>query len=108
MTSNGLALSRRLPTLVSQGLTHLNVSLDTFDPFKFELMTRRPAGSLDAVLRSLDTAQKLGMQSVKINVVVLKGVNDSQEELRNFVEYTKDRDVVVRFIEVSVLLCRFV
>ena len=60
------------------------------------------------MLRSLDTAQKLGMQSVKINVVVLKGVNDSQEELRNFVEYTKDRDVVVRFIEVSVLLCRFV
>lgn len=41
MTSNGIALSRKLPDLVKAGLTGLNVSLDTLDPHKFELMTRR-------------------------------------------------------------------
>ena len=100
MTSNGLALARRLPRLVDQGLTHLNLSLDTFDPFKFEFLTRRPGGGLDAVMRALDVAQRLpGMQSVKINVVLLKGVNDSREEIKSFIEYTRDHNVVVRFIE---------
>ncbi len=56
------------------------------------------------MLKSLDVAQALGMQSVKINAVVLKGVNDSPEELRRFVEYTRDRDVVIRFIEVGTFL----
>lgn len=41
MTSNGIALSRKLPDLVKAGLTHLNISLDTLDEHKFELMTRR-------------------------------------------------------------------
>ncbi|THV05836.1 radical SAM enzyme, partial [Dendrothele bispora CBS 962.96] len=39
MTSNGLALHRRLPSLIGNGLTHLNLSLDTLDPFKFKFMT---------------------------------------------------------------------
>ncbi|KDN53396.1 molybdenum cofactor biosynthesis prote [Tilletiaria anomala UBC 951] len=104
MTSNGLALARRLPRLVDQGLSHLNLSLDTFDPFKFELLTRRPGGGLDAVLKTLDVAQKLvsagaGMQCIKINVVMLKGVNDSKEEIKSFIDYTRDHNVVVRFIE---------
>lgn len=73
------------------------------DPFKFEIMTRRPAGALDKVLSALDLAQKLPLQSVKLNVVVLKGLNDSPEELRAFAEYTRDRNVVVRFIEVRIL-----
>ncbi|KAK0547626.1 hypothetical protein OC846_003962 [Tilletia horrida] len=97
MTSNGIALHRKLPNLVRSGLTHLNLSLDTLDPFKFELMTRRPAG-LDAVLRSLDTALELGLDSVKINVVVLKGVNDNEDVL-DFVAFTRDKPVTVRFIE---------
>lgn len=100
MTSNGVALARRLPALVDAGLTHLNLSLDTMDPFKFEIMTRRPAGALDKVLAALDLAQSLPLQSVKLNVVVLKGLNDSAEELKAFVDYTRDHSVVIRFIEV--------
>ncbi|OCH89553.1 molybdenum cofactor biosynthesis protein [Obba rivulosa] len=95
MTSNGIALARRLPTLVENGLTHLNLSLDTLDPFKFEFMTRRTGH--DAVLRSLDTALSLGLQSVKLNVVVIKGLNDA--EVLDFLEMTRDRDLSVRFIE---------
>ncbi|KAH7910440.1 hypothetical protein BJ138DRAFT_1136021 [Hygrophoropsis aurantiaca] len=96
MTSNGLALHRRLPQYVENGLTHLNLSLDTLDPFKFEIMTRRPGH--DAVLRSLDTALSCSdLQSVKLNVVVVKGLNDS--EVFDFIELAKEKDISVRFIE---------
>ncbi|KAL9937418.1 hypothetical protein V8E36_003827 [Tilletia maclaganii] len=96
LTSNGIALHRKLPDLVRAGSTHLNLSLDTLDPFKFEFMTRRRG--LEAVLRSLDRALELGMGSVKLNVVVVKGLNDGQDVL-DFVHFTRDKPVTVRFIE---------
>ncbi|KAI0314765.1 hypothetical protein OF83DRAFT_1063232 [Amylostereum chailletii] len=98
MTSNGLILHRHLPALVSNGLSHLNIrlGLDTLDPFKFELMTRRMGH--EAVLRSLHQAlASPGLKSVKLNVVVIKGLNDS--EVAGFVDMTKDQDLSVRFIE---------
>ncbi|KAI6047869.1 hypothetical protein EDC04DRAFT_30339 [Pisolithus marmoratus] len=96
MTSNGLALHRQLPDLVESGLTHLNLSLDTLDPFKFEIMTRRLGH--DAVLKALDAALSCGgLQSVKLNVVVVRGLNDS--EVLDFVKLTRNRDLWVRFIE---------
>ena len=97
ITTNGIALSRKLDRLVASGLTHLNISLDTLDPFKFEFMTRRRG--LQAVVKSIDRALELGIQSLKINVVVIKGLNDRQDVL-DFIEFTKDRPVTVRFIEV--------
>ncbi|KAH7886038.1 molybdenum cofactor biosynthesis prote [Phlebopus sp. FC_14] len=96
ITSNGLALHRRLPGFAQQGLTHLNLSLDTLDPFKFEIMTRRRGH--DAVLRALEVALTCpGLQSVKLNVVVVKGLNDG--EVLDFVELIKDKKLSVRFIE---------
>jgi len=96
MTTNGLALHRRLNSYVENGLTHLNLSLDTLDPFKFEIMTRRPGH--DAVLRSLDAAlSSPGLRSVKLNVVVIKGLNDS--EVLDFVKLTANKNISVRFIE---------
>ncbi|KAJ3922211.1 molybdenum cofactor biosynthesis prote [Lentinula edodes] len=96
MTSNGLALHRRLPELVENGLTHLNLSLDTLDPFKFEFMTKR--SGLEAVLKTLKVAlESPHLQKVKLNVVVVKGLNDN--EVLDFVEMTKDRPISVRFIE---------
>ncbi|KAI9056994.1 molybdenum cofactor biosynthesis prote [Trametes sanguinea] len=96
MTTNGIALHRKLPTLIENGLTHLNISLDTLDPFKFEIMTRRMGH--DAVLRSLETAlRSKELRSVKLNVVVVKGMND--HEVLDFVEMTKERRLSVRFIE---------
>ena len=71
-------------------------SLDTLDPFKFEIMTRRPGH--DAVLRSLSTALSLpGLVAVKLNMVVVKGLND--HEILDFVEMTRDQQLSVRFIE---------
>lgn len=96
MTSNGLSLHRRLPLFVENGLTHLNLSLDTLDPFKFEIMTRRRGH--DAVLRSLEVAlASPHLQSVKLNVVVVKGLND--HEALDFIEMTKETPLSVRFIE---------
>ena len=71
-------------------------SLDTLNPFMFEIMTRRRGH--DAVLRSLNTA--LGcpeLESVKLNVVVVKGLND--HEVLDFVEMTRNSRLSVRFIE---------
>ncbi|KAF9015678.1 hypothetical protein BDQ17DRAFT_1386373 [Cyathus striatus] len=95
MTSNGLALHRRLPILIRNGLTHLNLSLDTLDPFKFEIMTRRRGH--EAVLRALNVALASSLQSVKLNVVVVKGLND--HEIFDFVDMTKEHNLSVRFIE---------
>lgn len=96
MTTNGIALHRRLPLYIENGLTHLNLSLDTLDPFKFEIMTRRPGH--DAVLHSLRVAlHSPGLRSVKLNVVVVKGLNDS--EVLDFVKLTADKNISVRFIE---------
>ena len=71
------------------------ISLDTMDPFKFEIMTRRPGH--EAVLRALDTALASPLRSVKLNAVVIKGLND--HEVLDFVEMTKDKPLSVRFIE---------
>ncbi|EJD44258.1 molybdopterin synthase [Auricularia subglabra TFB-10046 SS5] len=97
MTSNGISLHRRLPELAANGLTHLNLSLDTMDPLKFELMTRRPAAGHGHVMYSLDAALSLLLlQGVKLNAVVIRGLNDS--EVGGFVELTRQRAMTVRFI----------
>ncbi|KAG5340927.1 hypothetical protein C0989_012550 [Termitomyces sp. Mn162] len=70
-------------------------SMDTLDPFKFELITRRRGH--DAVLKALDVALSSSLHSIKLNVVVIKGLNDS--EIVDFVEMTKDDALSVRFIE---------
>ena len=70
-------------------------SLDTLDPFKFEIMTRRMGHQ--AVLRSLDHALVSDLKSVKMNVVIVKGLNDN--EVLDFVDMTKDRNLSIRFIE---------
>ncbi|KAL5535684.1 hypothetical protein ACEPAF_3778 [Sanghuangporus sanghuang] len=96
MTSNGVALHRKLPGFVENGLTHLNLSLDTLDPFKFELMTRRMGH--DAVLRSLELALTMSsLKSVKLNVVIIRGLNDN--EVPKFLELTRSYPLSVRFIE---------
>lgn len=100
MTTNGLTLSRHLPHLIASGLTHLNVSLDTLDPFKFELMTRTPAQGIEKVLKGIEAALALGVPEVKINVVVIRGLND-QKDVLDFVDWASDKRMTVRFIEVS-------
>ncbi|KAI9338530.1 hypothetical protein BDR26DRAFT_935258 [Obelidium mucronatum] len=95
MTTNGLALKSKLPQLKEAGLDHLNISLDTLSPHMFELLTRRRGHQsvLDSVYAALDT----GFSSVKLNNVVMNGIND--HEVVDFVELTRNNDLYVRFIE---------
>ncbi|BGP23652.1 hypothetical protein JCM10295v2_002553 [Rhodotorula toruloides] len=95
MTSNGVALPRKLPSLVAAGLTHLNLSLDTLDPLKYELMTRRRG--FERVIECLEMAEAIEGLDVKLNVVVIRGLNDM--EVPQFVEMTKEKNITVRFIE---------
>lgn len=98
MTTNGITLSRHLPSLVDAGLTHVNVSLDTLHEEKFVEITRRKG--LQKVLKSIRSACELlpaGTGKVKVNCVVMKGFNEC--ELRNFIMLSKDFPLDVRFIE---------
>ncbi|KAF7540146.1 hypothetical protein G7054_g1579 [Neopestalotiopsis clavispora] len=99
LTTNGLALHRKLEGMVEAGLTGVNLSLDTLDPWQFQIMTRRKG--FDAVMKSIDRVLELNRHGagikLKINCVVMRGVND--REIIPFVEMTREQDIEIRFIE---------
>jgi GTP 3',8-cyclase len=95
MTTNGVALKSKLEKLKENGLKSINLSLDSLVRAKFEFMTRRDA--LDKVLRSLEEAVRIGIESVKLNCVVVRGQND--DEILDFVNLAKKERINVRFIE---------
>ncbi|KAI0417651.1 molybdenum cofactor biosynthesis protein 1 B [Xylaria grammica] len=99
LTTNGLALHRKLEDMVDAGLTAINLSLDTLDPWQFQIMTRRKG--FDAVMKSIERVLELNTHGagikLKINSVVMRGIND--REIMNFVEMTREKGIEVRFIE---------
>jgi cyclic pyranopterin phosphate synthase len=99
LTTNGLSLHRKLEPMVEAGLTGVNLSLDTLDPWQFQIMTRR--NGFSAVQKSIDRIFELNRAGAgikfKINCVVMRGMND--REIIPFVELARDKDVEVRFIE---------
>ncbi|KAL4809292.1 hypothetical protein BDV18DRAFT_78188 [Aspergillus unguis] len=99
LTTNGISLHRKLEPMVEAGLTGVNLSLDTLDPFQFQIMTRRKG--FDAVMKSIDRILELNKMGagikLKINCVVMRGLNE--REIIPFVEMGRDRPIEVRFIE---------
>ncbi|KAI1338009.1 molybdenum cofactor biosynthesis prote [Xylariaceae sp. FL0016] len=99
LTTNGLSLHRKLDGMVEAGLTGVNLSLDTLDPWQFQIMTRRKG--FDAVMKSIKQILELNKHGagikLKINAVVMRGVND--QEIVPFIEMTREKDIEVRFIE---------
>ena len=99
LTTNGISLHRKLDSMVEAGLTGVNLSLDTLDPFQFTIMTRR--NGHEAVMKSIRRIlemNKLGAGiKLKINCVVMRGMNE--REILPFVELTRTEDLEVRFIE---------
>lgn len=94
-TTNGYLLDEQASILAESGLHRINVSLDTLRPERFTDIARR--GSLDRVLAGIEAALDSGLAPVKINCVLMKGVND--DEVADFAALTLDRDLHVRFIE---------
>ncbi len=95
MTSNGILLKDYAQTLKDSGLNGINISLDTLDENKFAKITQR--GHFKQVLSGIDAALNTGFDTIKINVVVVSGLND--DEILNFVHFVKDKPLNVRFIE---------
>ena len=95
MTTNGVLLKDHLEALQKAGLKLLNISLDTLRPERFGDIALRE--NFPQVLDGLEAALKLGFAPVKLNVVVIRGVN--ADELLDFVEFVRDKPVSVRFIE---------
>lgn len=95
LTTNGSQLSRFATDLFDAGVRRVNVSLDTLDEDKFAEVTRW--GRLPQVLNGIEAAQRAGLR-VKINVVALKGFNES--ELFDLTEWCAERDMDLTFIEV--------
>lgn len=95
VTTNGLVGVRKFPALREAGVTHVNISLDTLQSQKFQFITRRMGW--DRVMKSIGVALDMQFQSVKVNCVVMNGLNE--DEIVNFVDFTKDKPVDVRFIE---------
>jgi len=95
LTTNGVLLARYAAELKQAGLRRVNVSLDTLKPDKFEYITR--GSNLDNVLKGINVARSVGLNPIKINMVVMSGVND--DELRDFAAKTITEGWHVRFIE---------
>ena len=95
MTTNGVSLPLLAGALRSAGLGRINVSCDSLRPDRFAEITRRP--ELDRVLEGIDAAVDAGFDPVKVNCVVMRGVND--DEIADFVAFGRDKGVEVRFIE---------
>ncbi len=94
MTTNGILLKQYAPELATSGIDQINVSMDTLNPTKFQKITQ--LGSLERVLEGIKLAQKHKIK-VKVNVVALKGFNDS--EIFDFINFSAKNKVTVRFIE---------
>jgi cyclic pyranopterin phosphate synthase len=95
LTTNASLLSDKAPELAAAGLKRINVSLDTIDAEKFRMMTRRD--DLANVLKGLFAAARNGLTPIKINSVVVRGVNDG--DIVDMVEFSRKNNYWIRFIE---------
>ncbi len=95
MTTNGTTLHRKSAEYFDHGLDVLTVSLDSLDSEKFEKITRK--NQFELVMKGIGTALNCGFREIKINVVVMQGVNET--EILEFVDLTRELNVTVRFIE---------
>lgn len=95
ITTNGINLARQLPRLKDAGLDVVNISLDTLVPAKFEFIVRRKG--FHKVMEGISRAVELGYNPVKVNCVVMRGLNE--DELLDFVALTEKQPLEVRFIE---------
>jgi GTP 3',8-cyclase len=95
LTTNASLLSEQIGELAVAGLKRINVSIDTLDPEKFKQITKR--GDLSGVLEGLFAAKELGLQPIKINAVIERGLNE--DDIIPLVEFAREHGFAMRFIE---------
>ena len=98
-TTNGILLEKRAKPLKAAGLDRINVSLDSLVPEKYEAITGAPKGSLEKVIKGIDSAVEAGLTPVKLNMVLLKGINDNEiDAMMDFIRPYKGK-VILQLIE---------
>lgn len=95
MTTNGVGLDKKAQALKDAGLTRINISLDSLHEETFELLTRRPF--LNKVLAGIEAASAAGLGPVKINAVLMRGINDA--EASGLLRWSLEHRYELRFIE---------
>ncbi|HIH03709.1 MAG TPA: GTP 3',8-cyclase MoaA [Methanoregulaceae archaeon] len=96
LTTNATLLAERAQELKDAGLTRVNVSLDTMDPERYKQIAGKPM--LGEALAGIDAALKAGLTPVKINMVVLSGINE--DEVDTFIDFVRDNpNLVLQLIE---------
>ncbi|MCX7903904.1 MAG: GTP 3',8-cyclase MoaA [Caloramator sp.] len=96
LTTNGTRLFEMANTLKRAGLKRVNISLDTLKKDKFKMITR--LGNIDDVFRAIEKSIEVGFNPIKINTVVIKGIND--DEIMDFVKLSDEYPLHIRFIEI--------
>ncbi|MCL4507204.1 MAG: GTP 3',8-cyclase MoaA [Chloroflexi bacterium] len=95
LTTNGLLLEKLAPALADAGLSRVNISLDTLDQKAFRRLTR--LGEFGQVWRGIAAAERAGLAPIKLNTVVIRGINDA--ELLDLARLSLDHPWHIRFIE---------
>ncbi len=95
LTTNGSQLEKLSRPLKDAGVNRINISLDSLQPEKFRRMTR--TGKLDQVLKGVESAVACGFDSIRLNSVILRGIND--DEILDLLEYAMQLGVNIAFIE---------
>jgi cyclic pyranopterin phosphate synthase len=95
LTTNGYFLKEQAAELFAAGLNRINISLDSLDPRLFADLVRRDY--FDRTWEGIEEAERVGLHPIKLNVVLIRGVNDG--EILKFAELARTRSFVIRFIE---------
>jgi cyclic pyranopterin phosphate synthase len=95
LTTNGLLLPAQAQQLYAAGLRRINISLDTLDPERFRTLTRRDG--LEQVLAGIEAARQAGFAPIKLNAVIVRGVNDA--DVVPLARFARERGLEMRYIE---------
>ncbi|MCF6208065.1 MAG: GTP 3',8-cyclase MoaA [Ghiorsea sp.] len=94
MTTNATYLKKHAQALKDAGLNRINISLDTLNPLRFKALT---GSELQPVLDGIQAAKDAGLLPIKLNTVLMKGIND--DEVASLIDFASDMDATIRFIE---------
>ena len=95
LTTNGSQLAAQAPQIREAGVNSVNISLDSLDPSRFRAITR--IGHLEAVMNGIDAAIAAGFERIRLNAVILEGLN--RDEVLSLTRFAIDKNVHIAFIE---------
>ena len=97
ITTNGYKLDKIANDIKNSGLDGINISIDSLDPKTFKKITGHDR--LEEILRGIKNLQKLNFKNIKINAVLLKGINDHEQDFDSWAQFIKNNEIDFRYIE---------